>query len=216
MTSQTPPKNRETDGGTLGAVLAGGGSTRFGGEKALALLRGVPLVTWAARAVSGAAGSAVVITGSGEVAAAAGIPARPDRVAGAGPLGGLVTALEWAVERGAAGVLAVGCDMPFLTAASLVRLLDAASPPATAPASGDGRLQPLCAWYSVALLDDARRRLEAGELRLHDLLTAAGAHRVPEASISGDLHPSLFFMSVNTQEDLERAEAAALRRREDA
>ena len=33
----------------VGVVLAGGRSVRFGGEKAAALLRGTPLLLWAAR-----------------------------------------------------------------------------------------------------------------------------------------------------------------------
>lgn len=196
----------------MGAVLAGGGSSRFGGEKALAPVGGVPLVARAARAVRAATGAAVVITGSAEIAAAADLPARADRVAGAGPLGGLVTALEWAADSGAEGVLATAGDMPFLTTRALVRLLGAASPPATVPASADGlRLQPLCAWYSVRVLDEARRRLEAGHLRLHDLLTAVGAHPVPESLVSGDVVPDLLFMSVNTREDLEFAESVLRR-----
>lgn len=216
MSSSTPAMPREMHGETLGAVLAGGASSRFGSEKTLALLDGIPLVARAARAVRGATGAAVVITGSEAVATAAGLPARADRVTGSGPLAGLVTAMEWAAEASAAGVLAVGGDMPFLTEASLRRLLDVSSPPATAPVSEDGlRLQPLCAWYSVDLLDQARQRLAAGERRLHDLLTAVGVHRVPEASISGDLKPSILFMSVNTRDDLERA-ASLLRQGESA
>lgn len=215
MPTQTPGKHPETEGGTLGAVLAGGRSSRFGAEKALARLGGVPLVARAAGALSGATPPAVVVTASAEVAAAAGLPSLQDAVAGSGPLGGLVAALEWADGMGASAVLLVAGDMPFLTAAGLARLIDAAAPPATAPTNGDGRAQPLCAWYSLEILAEARRRLESGDLGLRDLLSAVDANLTAESHISGDMDPSLFFMSVNTPRDLERAEAA-LRRREGA
>lgn len=197
---------------TLGAVLAGGRSSRFGGGKALARVAGVSLVARAAAAVAGATGRAVVITGDDETAGAAGIPARPDRLPGAGPLGGLVTALEWATELGADGVLVVGVDMPFLSTGALRRLLDLARAPATVPANASGLgVQPLCAWYAVDLLPLAVERLETGRLQLRELLDGAGVHHVAESVIAGDLPPSHVFMNVNTREDLAAAELAACR-----
>lgn len=198
------------EGATLGAVLAGGRSTRFGDRKALARVAGIPLVARAAAAVGGSVDRAVVITGDADVARAAGLPARRDRVPGAGPLGGLVTALELAAETGASGVLLVGVDMPFLTAGTLRRLLHAARSPATVPAAADGTgVQPLCGWYSVDLLPEAARRLESGRLQLRELLAAARALHVADSLIAGDLPPSLVFMNVNTRADLAMAEQAA-------
>lgn len=214
MQRHTDSPGSELPGWTLGAVLAGGRSSRFGSEKALAMLEGVRLVRRAAAALAGAVNMGVVVTADPAVAEAAALPSRKDRTPEAGPLGGLVTALEWAVELGAGGVLAVAGDMPFLTSSGLLRLLRVASPPATAPVSTQGDLlQPLCAWYGVGLLDAASRRLSARELGLHALLSEAGAHTVAEQYISGDVSPSLFFMNVNTPADLEMAKAAARRTR---
>lgn len=90
----------------LGAVLAGGQSTRFGSDKALAELGGRTLI---ARAVATLAGLAerVVVIGRSEAPA----PAFPDWPRpGMGPLGGVAAALRLAREDGIATVLTCGVD----------------------------------------------------------------------------------------------------------
>lgn len=105
----------------LGAVLAGGRSSRFGSDKALAELHGRTLL---ARAVDQLQPhcDAVVIVGRSEG------PARcvPDWPApGAGPLGGFAGALNFALANGFASVLTCGVDSLGLPE----YLLDLLSPP---------------------------------------------------------------------------------------
>jgi len=94
----------------LGAVLAGGRSSRFGSDKALALLDGRQLIEHAVAALEPHAAE-VVICGRTDPrwTCLADLPA-PDM----GPLGGLAAALAYAQEQGFAGVLTTGCDMPVL------------------------------------------------------------------------------------------------------
>ncbi len=94
----------------LGAVLAGGRSSRFGSDKALALLDGRQLIEHAVAALSPYAVE-VMICGRTDArwTCLADLPA-----ADMGPLGGLAAALAYAKERGFAGVLSTGCDMPLL------------------------------------------------------------------------------------------------------
>jgi molybdenum cofactor guanylyltransferase len=102
----------------LGAVLAGGRSTRFGGDKAAALLAGRPLIEHAFAALAPHCG-AVVVAGRDwpEAVTVADRPA-PDM----GPLGGLAGALHHAAAIGARAVLSVGCDTPHLPFALLAGL----------------------------------------------------------------------------------------------
>ena len=94
----------------LGAVLAGGRSSRFGSDKALALLDGRQLIEHAVAALAPYT-TQVVICGRTDPrwTCLADLPA-PDM----GPLGGLAAALAYAQERDCAGVLSTGCDMPVL------------------------------------------------------------------------------------------------------
>lgn len=90
----------------LGAVLAGGLSTRFGSDKALAELGGRSLI---ARAVDALAGLCehVIVVGREEAPA----PTAPDWPrAGMGPLGGIAAALHHARDEQFAEVLTCGVD----------------------------------------------------------------------------------------------------------
>ncbi|MGB3797011.1 MAG: molybdenum cofactor guanylyltransferase [Alteraurantiacibacter sp.] len=90
----------------LGAVLAGGKSSRFGTDKALAELDGRTLITRAVEALSGFC-DAVIVVGR-EQAPAQTIPdwPRPDM----GPLGGIAGALRFAEAEGYPSVLTCGVD----------------------------------------------------------------------------------------------------------
>lgn len=90
----------------LGAVLAGGLSTRFGSDKALALLDGRSLLDHAlARLAEWCDASVVVGRKTAPVPVVADWPRS-----GMGPLGGIAGALRHARDRGFAEVLTIGVD----------------------------------------------------------------------------------------------------------
>ena len=94
----------------LGAILAGGQSTRFGSDKALALLDGRPLIEHAAATLVPYV-EKLVVCGRSDPR----WTCLPDQPApGMGPLGGLAAALIHARNEGFDGVLSTGCDMPSL------------------------------------------------------------------------------------------------------
>lgn len=131
----------------LGAVLAGGRSSRFGSDKALALLEGVSLLDHARAALSPFCAEVVVCGHPHPSARVLADRPAPDM----GPLGGLNAALHEALAGGFDGVLVTGCDMPSF-------------PPALAHALiGDGAAvlegQPLAAWWPAALADALDRHL---------------------------------------------------------
>ena len=98
----------------LGAVLAGGRSSRFGSDKATAQWNGRSLAEHAAASIDGHVDRVVILDGR-EVAD---VP-----VPGLGPLGGIAGALDWAAGHGYASVLTIACDMPRVPAALLAALL---------------------------------------------------------------------------------------------
>lgn len=92
----------------LGAVLAGGRSSRFGSDKAAALLDGRPLLDHVIAALAPQV-DAVVVCGRRHAA----VPSLIDRPGpDLGPLGGLNAALHHAAAHGFELVLTAGCDMP--------------------------------------------------------------------------------------------------------
>lgn len=94
----------------LGAVLAGGHSSRFGSDKAYAMLHGRPLIEHAIECLR--AHTQLVVVCGRQVAMEHCLKDRPK--SGLGPLGGLNAALHYAAGQGYDGVLSIGCDMPLL------------------------------------------------------------------------------------------------------
>lgn len=94
----------------LGAVLAGGLSSRFGSDKALAEIDGHTLIALAVDALSGWCEHVIVV--GRELAPAPTLPDWPH--AGMGPLGGLAAALHHAVDEGYEAVLSCGVDAGLL------------------------------------------------------------------------------------------------------
>ena len=92
---------------TLGAVLAGGRSSRFGSDKALAMLDGRSLLDHAVAALRPHC-DAVIVVGRGEIADWP----RADM----GPLGGIAGALIHAADQGFDQVLTASVDCVRLPA----------------------------------------------------------------------------------------------------
>jgi len=91
----------------LGAVLAGGQSSRFGSDKAAATLDGRDLLHHATDRLRPHVDSIVVV---GE--RMGGLPDLPR--AGLGPLGGIAAARDHGCTHGYRCVLTIGCDMPVV------------------------------------------------------------------------------------------------------
>lgn len=90
----------------LGAIIAGGRSSRFGSDKAEALVRGRSLLDHACEALVSQIDDLVICGRS-----STNLRSLPDRpVSGLGPLGGLNAALRDALARGFTSVLTVPVD----------------------------------------------------------------------------------------------------------
>ena len=189
------------------AIIAGGRGRRLGGlDKGELVIGGRRIIERQLGVLGQVAAHVFVVTDDHHRFRTSGLRVCGDRLPGAGPLGGLHTALTRSPGR---RTLVVAGDLPFLSAAFL-RHLAARAPHADAvvPRSAAG-LQPLCAVYDHGCAEVIRGRIESGRHRLVDL---AGSLRVaevgPEAVAAFDPDGMLLF-NVNTRADLERAVAAA-------
>jgi molybdopterin-guanine dinucleotide biosynthesis protein A len=197
----------------LAAILAGGASRRFGSDKALAEVDGRPLIERVRDALLAAVPDPVLITADPERFLWLGLASRPDAAPGGGPLAGIHAALLWSRERGRRGALVVACDLPFLHPELLRRLawraLEGGGAAAVAPEGPDGRMEPLCAWYSEDALPEVEARLRRGDLALRRLLPSLGAERIPRREIEGLAPPEVLFHNVNSPADRDGAERMA-------
>jgi molybdopterin-guanine dinucleotide biosynthesis protein A len=169
-----------SDGPPLLAIFVGGASRRMGGHPK-GLLRapegGSIVERW--RSLAPAAGlSASVLVGEAGAYAHLGIQSIADEIPEAGPLGGLVGVLRLRPE---AQVVAVACDMPYVTADLLRRLAFSEVEARVLAPWRDDRYEPLFARYDRArVLPLAERQLTggaSGDRSLQKLLREAGAQR---------------------------------------
>lgn len=168
----------------LGAILCGGGATRFGSDKALAELGGRSLVAHVRDRL--APQVAAIVACGRPILDLEGLSDRPGP--DLGPLAGLNAALHAAADRGFDAVLSVPCDTPVLPPDLCDRL------------AGDGdafvaELPVIGVWRSslAPLLD--RHLAEGGNRSMRGWAERVGARSV---SIPAGMD------NVNRQDDLER------------
>ncbi len=198
-----------SSGGVVGLVLAGGRSVRFGGEKAVALLEGRPLLAWAAERLRSVCEDVAINvrpeTEAETVAKSLGFATLYDEAGDAlGPLAGVKVGLIWAEGRGARTLAVSPCDAPLLPDDLYVRLLERAKDGPAIAGTSDGP-QPLCSLWPVSALPLVREALVGGaHPPTWRLLEQLGARKVlferPEQ-----------FANINTRDEL----AAIVTRREE-
>jgi molybdopterin-guanine dinucleotide biosynthesis protein A len=168
-----------------GIVLAGGRSSRFGGDKLAAGYRGQPLLHHPILALAAVCDDVVVVLAPGDDGASlpAGVTIANDTTEGEGPLAGLHTGLMAAVRSDA--VVVAGGDMPELQVPVLremLRVLDEAGVDAVALADED-RPRPLpCVLRTWPAADMAHTLLHAGRRRLRDVFDALRTAVIDEAT----------------------------------
>jgi molybdopterin-guanine dinucleotide biosynthesis protein A len=194
---------------TVGYVLAGGGSTRFGRDKALVEISGAPMLL-RMRALLAEVLPEVKVIAPPERYAALGVTGIADRWDGQGPLAGIITALRTTQEYGdrAEWNLIVGCDMPFLTREWLDYLVVRAQgsrEEVVVPRSENG-LEPLCAcWRSGAAVDTLQRAFESGTRKVTEAMKQLKMEIVDETDGKRFDSGGRLFWNMNTAADYEQA-----------
>lgn len=201
---------------SLGAILAGGMSRRFGAPKALAEVGGRAIVARVRDALAQVVGDVVLIANEPDLYAHLDLPIRGDDVPGLGAIGGVRKALAWARDERRPGALCIACDMPFVTPELLRLVLSAADEgqaDAVVPESGGRRgVEPLCAWYSTACIAAVDGLIAHGRgAAMGALLERVRVARVPLARVARTGDPAVLFLNVNTAEDHWRAHLMASR-----
>lgn len=132
----------------LGAILAGGASSRMGEDKAMVEVAGRPMSAWVSEALGAAvAKTHTVVLGDAPVS---GIPQVEDRP-GAGPLRGLAAVADAAERLGVAptAVLIVAVDHPWVRPETLRALVNRYDGRAVVPVHHRVR-QVTCAVYPMS------------------------------------------------------------------
>jgi molybdopterin-guanine dinucleotide biosynthesis protein A len=194
---------------TLGVLLAGGLARRMGGgDKPLRRVVGRTILERAIARLTPQCDT-LIINANGDPArfTATGLTVVPDDVPDfAGPLAGILAALDWTAEHrpDAAYVASAAADTPFLPH-DFVSRLHAAREAAGVPlacAESAGRAHPVNGLWRVSLRHDLRHALVDEGMRKIDRWTAR--HGV--ALATWGVEPMDPFFNANAPEDLAEAE----------
>ena len=186
-----------------GAILAGGHGRRLGGiDKSALVVGSLSILDRQLSLLRELTPHILIVAGEAAGTPAADTTVVTDRIAGAGALGGLYTAL---VEAPTEQVLVIACDMPFLTAPFLARLAERGNGvDAALPRDERGR-HPLCASYDRRIAAHLKARIDRGELRVGDALAGLDVRELGPDELAPFDPDGRLLLNVNTPADYDRA-----------
>jgi len=213
-----------------GFVQAGGGSSRFGTDKALVRLAGKTMLQRTAELLASVCDDVILVAPAGKYADAP-WPALPDRWPGEGPLGGILTALLHVNYRTPSGgtrdtereshsfvapasgrqadsiALILSCDMPFLSLEFLRALRDHSSRSdalVVVPQSASG-LEPLCACWNSRAASTVQSAFDAGVRKVTEAMKLLSMEVLDDSVWKRFDKDNRLFWNMNTPADYEEA-----------
>ena len=189
-----------------GAIVAGGASSRFGGQaKGLLHVGGRRIIDRIAAALRPVVENVAVVSNAPDAdewmpGAAVWRDERSERAS----IVGIHTALLHAET-----VIVVAWDMPFVTQALMQALARGLTPRASAVVpDGPHGPEPMCALYTRACMPVVEAALTGGDWRMTALVERLPRLvRIPLDTLTKLGDPARLFFNVNTPEDLAAAEA---------
>ena len=187
--------------GVSGVILAGGKSRRYGQNKALVNINGIPLIKRVLRVMETLFSSTILITNTPDTYSFLNLPMFEDRIKGLGPLGGIFTGLNVISEK--AGFF-VACDMPFLNPDLIRYLVTAQRGFDVVVPTFSGKFEALHALYTQNCLPEIEQMIHAGVYQTIQLYQSVAVRYVEENEIRR-FDPELkSFSNINKPEELRK------------
>lgn len=183
-------------------ILAGGESSRFGSDKARALVNGQSLISHVARSIAPAVSEVTVVADRRNKYSDLGLHTVADCIPGMGPLGGLYTAL--ADYNGEGWVVLVSCDWVGIQVAWIECLLAARRKKTKAVVFRGRKWEPLLALYHSSIRESVEGNISKGELAAWRLVEQVNHISVPLPRNWQEA------MQVNTVVDFEKVSSLSL------
>jgi len=182
-------------------ILSGGRSSRFGSDKARMLIGGQPLLLGLARTLQPFASALTVVADVVDKYQDLGLRTIADRTGGLGPIGGLITALDDAVEEEMAEekwLLVTACDQIGLRPEWIKLLLSRAVSRIEAVAFKGERWESLLTLFHTSIRARVEENIARRRLAIWRLLEELNTQAVPLP------HDWKTLSHINTPEDLAR------------
>ena len=185
------------------AIIAGGRAQRLGGlDKWTLPVGGRRILDRQLSVLRHVVGHILIVTDDLHRFQGSGLRVCADLIPGAGPLGGLYTAL---VRAPTEHTLVVACDLPFLTASFLRHLATRVGTDDAAIPRTEAGPQPLCAVYARSCIEPIRARLERGAFQVSALTQAINVTHLDAPELAPFDPNGTLFMNINRPNDYRRA-----------
>lgn len=185
---------------TTGVILAGGASSRFGSNKALALFQGQPLIKHVALALENIFTDLLLVTNIPHTYQFLHWPMTGDLYPGGGPLGGIHAALH-TISCDQACI--IGCDMPLIQP-DLINYM------CSLPGNWDAAIpwhnkgpEPLCGIYRKSCLPVLEKQLHDGQRKIRLTLEKLHLRKITEQEILKHAPDLNIFHNINRLSDLQ-------------
>ncbi|MHB1041519.1 MAG: molybdenum cofactor guanylyltransferase [Eubacteriales bacterium] len=185
-----------------GVILAGGKSARMGADKAFLAVGRDAIIEHVAREIGNICAEVLVAGGSNEAGRRLGLKNVPDLVPGSGPIGGIHAALHAASYE---VCLVVACDMPFVSRALAIILMDRVEGYDAAVPRHGVYVEPLFAVYRKTCLPAIEGSISASCRKVASFYPHVRVNYVDETVWRGVADTQRVFLNVNTPQDLDKA-----------
>ncbi len=193
--------------GVSGVILAGGKSSRYGKNKALVNIDGIPLIRRVLRVIEPLFSSVVLITNTPDTYSFLKLPMFEDKIKGLGPLGGIYTGLQ--IISDDAGFF-VACDMPFLNSDLIRYLASVREDFDVVVPTFSGKFEALHALYTKNCLTKIEELIHKDVYQTIQLFQSVSVRYVEENEIRR-FDPGLdSFSNINKPEELRKMKAGFL------
>jgi molybdopterin-guanine dinucleotide biosynthesis protein A len=185
----------------IGVILAGGRSSRYGKNKALEKIGGIPLIERVVTTMQAIFRHLLLITNTPHEYAYLQLPMHKDLIKGLGPMGGVFTGLEVISED--AGFF-VGCDMPCLSEKLIRHMVEIRNRFDVVVPRVNGKIEALHALYRRRCAAAIRRKIDQGQYQIIRFFPELRVRYVDEDEIRR-FDPRLkSFLNVNRPDELRR------------
>lgn len=182
---------------TIGVILAGGASRRYGSPKAFATSKGKMFYEIAYQIAAASCDEVVIVTQPKFVErfpTGYDVITDVEQYAGCGPLAGIYSAMRY---KRAENYVVLPCDMPLLTASILKRLQAYHKEDVTVTVA-DGYVQPLVSLWRRSTLSSIQACLDARAFNMSSVLERVSVVYVEKETLTSSPYA---FMNVNTVQD---------------
>ena len=184
-----------------GIILAGGRSTRYGQNKALVHIDGVPLIERVIRVMGSIFQHNILITNTPDEYAHLGLPMHEDLIKGLGPIGGVYTGLSVVTHEAA---FFVACDMPLLNKELIQYMLENRGQSDVVVPRISGMVEALHALYGRDCLPAVKRLIDSRRYQTLLVFNEVSVRYVEEVEIRR-FDPELkSFININRPQELRR------------